>query len=201
MFLAPVIERELRRALHANKGHKSRFRVALIGAIVVVVFLWIFALSGSAQWGWNLHQLFFWAGLYLAIAPSMRISVGLFSEERRNQTLELLFLTGMGSGELFIGKLLGGTLVASSDLLALAPLLAMPFLIGGISLDLYLATLACLPALLLFVVAVGVLASVLFKDDGAAFVFMVVFAACICLAAPIPYYLGQVLIGTTPFSE
>ena len=51
MFLAPVIERELRRALHANKGHKSRFRVALIGAVVVVVFLWIFALSGSAQWG------------------------------------------------------------------------------------------------------------------------------------------------------
>jgi hypothetical protein len=41
-------------------------------------------------------------------------------------------------------------LIASSDLLALAPLLAAPFLMGGISLDLYLATIVCLPAVLLF---------------------------------------------------
>jgi hypothetical protein len=200
MFFPPVIERELRSALHRHKGTRSRFRVAIIGVTIVVFFLFISLASQSVGLGRTLHQWFFYWGLYLAIAPPARISIGLFSEERRNQTLELLYLTGMTSGELFIGKLLGGALIASSDLLALAPLLAAPFFAGGISLDLYLATIACLPALLLFCIAVGALASVLFKDDGAAFVFMVLFLACVSLAVPIPYYLGEVLSGTAPFS-
>jgi len=201
MILAPLIEREFRGASHTNRGTKSRFRVALIGAVASVVFLLIATFAGSTGWGRNLHQWFFYWALYLAIVPATRISVGLFSEERRNQTLELLYLTGMGSGQLFIGKLLGGTLVAAADLLALAPLLAVPFLTGGISLDLYLATIACLPALLLFAIAVGVLASVLFKDDGVAFIFMVMFAGCVSLATPVPYYLGKVLTGVAPFSD
>lgn len=200
MLLGPVVERELRHALHANRGTKSRFRVAVIGAVAAVAFMLFFFVTGSAGWGSNLHHVFFLAGLYLAIGPAMRISVGLFSEERRNQTLELLFLTGMNSGELFLEKLLGGILVASADLLALAPLMAMPFLIGGISLDLYLATLACLPALLFFVVAVGTLSSVIFTDDGLALIFMAALAGCICLATPIPHFLGAALTGTAPFS-
>lgn len=200
MFLGPVVERELRRALRANKGTKSRFRVALYGVMISALFLWISFVGGSAGSGGQLHHLLFFAGLYLAIAPPIRISAGLFSEERRNQTLELLFLTGMNSGELFIEKLLGGMLVASADLLALAPAMAMPFLTGGISLDLYLATLACLPALFVFVVAVGVFSSVMFKDDGLAIIFMVALAGCICLAAPIPYCLGGALSGAAPFS-
>jgi hypothetical protein len=200
MFLAPVIERELRGASHRDTGRKSRFRVAIIGASVVCFFMWLSTVVSSSQWGRSLNQMFFYAGLYLAIAPAARISVGLFSEERRNQTLELLYLTGMGSGQLFIGKLLGGTLIASADLLALVPLLAMPFLIGGISLNLYIATILCLPALLLFAISAGTLASVLFKDDGVAFIFMVAFAGCISLAAPIPYYLGKLLAGAPPFS-
>jgi hypothetical protein len=200
MFLAPVIERELRGALHTNRGTKTRFRVALIGASIVVLFLLISYVGGSGQWGRALQQWFFYAGLYLAIVPAARISIGLFSEERRNQTLELLYLTGMDSGQLFLGKLAGGTLLASADLLAGVPLLAVPFLIGGISLHLYIATIVCLPALLLFAIAVGVLASVLFTDDGAAFVFMVVFIGCVSLAAPVPYYLGKTLTGAAPFS-
>jgi len=158
MFFPHVIERELRGALHRRYGLKSRFRVALIGVIIVVFFMVLSVMFGTPGLGRTLHRWFFFWGLYLAVAPPARISIGLFSEERRNQTLELLYLTGMTPGQLFIGKLLGGALIASSDLLALAPLLAAPFLIGGISLDLYLATLACLPALLLFCIAVGVLA-------------------------------------------
>jgi ABC-type Na+ efflux pump permease subunit len=200
MFLAPLIERELRNATRTNKGMVSRFRVALTGAFLVVVISCIGALAGSAEWGRALHKWCFWGGLYLAVVPAMRISIGLFSEERRNQTLELLYLTGMKPSQLFVGKLLGGTLIASADLLALAPLLAVPFLMGGISLNLYLATVVCLPALLLFALAVGVLASVLFEDEGAAFIFLGLFAALVNLAAPIPYYLGKVLDGRAPFS-
>jgi hypothetical protein len=199
MLLHPVIERELRVALRKRDGLKSHVKVALIAAGLVTLF---FLLAGSSQfWSRHLHQYLFYGGLYLALVPPARISAGLFSEERRNQTLELLYLTGMTSGELFTSKLLGGLLIASCDLLALAPFLAIPFLSGGISLDLYLATLACLPALLLFVVAIGVLASVLCTDDGAAFVFATVLTLIVGLALPIPFNLGQFLTGKASFAS
>jgi hypothetical protein len=199
MFIPPVIERELRVALHRRSGTESRSRVAKVGVAIAVFFMLVSVLVPRASWLQNLHQWFFYWGLYLAIAPPIRISVGLFSEERRNRTLELIYLTGVTSGELFLGKLVGGMLVASADLLALAPLLALPFLIGGISLNLYFATVACLPALFLFCIAAGVLASVLFKDEGAAFIFMIFFALGVNLAVPIPFYLGRILSGIAPF--
>jgi hypothetical protein len=200
MLLAPVIERELRRASHSRKATKSRFRIAISGVVLVLLFLLIFTWSGTGRFGQTLHLWLFLGGLYLAVVPPLRISAGLLSEERGNQTLELLFLTGMGSSELFLGKLLSGTLIASGEMLALGPFLAVPFLMGGISMDLFLDTVVCLPALFLFVLAVGVLASVLFRDDGAAFVFTVVLTASLSLATPMPYYLGRLLTGSPPFS-
>ncbi|MDB6020981.1 MAG: hypothetical protein JWQ04_838 [Pedosphaera sp.] len=199
MWTPPVIERELRVALRKHGALKSRLWVAVCGAAVAFLFLlfnWVF---GAGFSGKGLHEIYFYLGLYLAIVPAARISVGLFCEERQNQTLELLYLTGMGSAELFLGKLFGGILIASSDLLALAPLLAVPFLNGGVSLDLFLATIACFPVLLLFTVAIGVLASVLCRDDGAAFAGAVILGAVACLAVTLPYYLGQTVTGAAPF--
>jgi len=40
----------------------------------------------------------------------------------------------------------------------------------------------------------------MFKDDGAAFIFMVLLAIGLSLAVPIPYYLGWILSGAAPFS-
>ena len=145
MFLTPVLERELRAALHQRDARKSRSRVARIGVIGVSLFVLFGALTGTAAWGGTLHFYLFLAGLCLAVGPAIQISAGLFAEERRQRTLELLYLTGMGSVELFVGKLLGGALVSSCELMALAPFVAVPFLSGGLSFDLFTATLACLP--------------------------------------------------------
>jgi hypothetical protein len=200
MFVPPIIERELRIALRNREAVKSRFRYALGGAGVVCVFLFFGWLAGSRSWGNTLHQILFFGGLYLAVIPPAHVSVGLFCEERRNQTLELLYLAGLGSGELFFGKLLGGVLIASGDLLALTPFLAVPFLSGGVSLDLFLATIACFPVVLFFTVSIGVLASVMCRDDGAALVCAVILGGVICLAVPLPYYLGTTVAGAPPFS-
>jgi ABC-type Na+ efflux pump permease subunit len=141
----------------------------------------------------------FFGGLYLAIAPSIQISTALFAEERRNQTMELLHLAGLGPLSLFLGKLTGGLLIASGDLLALVPFLAIPFFSGGISFPLYVATVASLPVLLLFIVATGVLASVLWHEEGSALIGALCLGAVVCLALPLLYYLGWLLTGVAPF--
>src|SRR5260221_3321286 len=102
MFFPPVIERELKIALRRNAAVKSRFRTAAIATGITALFLIFGWLTGLRKSGSTLHQLLFYAGLYLAVFPPFQISVGLFSDERRNPTLELLYLTRIGSGALFL---------------------------------------------------------------------------------------------------
>ena len=200
MVLPPIIEREFRVALRRHAAGKSRFKTALLAAALVALFLLFSFAVPPRTWGSKLHEWLFYGGLYLAIAPSMQISTALFAEERRNQTRELLHLAGMGPVRLFLGKLTGGLLIASGDLLALVPFLAIPFLSGGISFPLYVATVASLPVLLLFVVATGVLASVVWNRDGSALIGAVSLGALICLALPLLYTLGSLLTGAAPFA-
>jgi hypothetical protein len=157
--------------------------------------------TGSSSWGLTLHYYLFLAGLWLAAGPAVRTSVGLFAEERRQQTLELLYLTGMGSGELFVGKLLGGVLVSSGQLLALAPLVAVPFLSGGLSFNLFVATVACLPTVFILMLSLGSLASALCRQEGTALLVTIVFVCAAGLALPLPYNLGFWLTGAAPFDK
>jgi len=193
MSLPPVIERELRVAFRKHRPIKSRVKLTAILAGVTFLFILI---DEPKQ----LHFVLFLAGLFL-VMKTLRICAGLFSEERRNETLELLFLTGMTSQQLFATKLAGGLVVASSNLLALIPFLAIPFLAGGLSIQLFAATLVCLPTLLLFMAAVGVLASVSGADDGAAMMIAIGILAVLCLLTPVPYNLGLTLTGRAPFSS
>jgi|SRR6266850_316913 len=199
-MLHPVVERELRVALHKRDRMKARLQIAAVAA-AICGFCFLVSLADLTAWGRRLHPFLFCFGLYLAVIRPAQSTIGLFAEERRTQSLELLYLTGMTSTELFAGKLLGGVLVAADDLLGLMPFLALPFLSGGVSLNLFLATLACLPTLLLFTVALAVLASVLCSDDSSAMVLMFVLGGVLCLATTLPYIFGTVLTGSAPFSE
>jgi len=127
--------------------------------------------------------MFCLAGVYVVLrVPGLE--AGVFAEERGNQTLGLLFLSGLGAAEVFASKALSAALVAWTDLMALFPMLALPFLIGGVSFDLFLATILALPALLLFVLAVTLLASVLTEEEGAAVVLTFVLGVMACGLPP-----------------
>ena len=200
-LFSPVVERELRVALHRRDVRKSRARIARYGVIGVGLFMLFGTLTGAATWGSTLHLYLSLAGLGLAVGPAFESSVGLFAEERRQQTLQLLFLSGVGWADLFVGKLLGGVLVSSCELLALAPLLAVPFLSGGLSFELFLATAVCLPTVFVFVLALGSLASAMCKQESTALVLSGVLVAITCLVLPLPYNLGFWLTGTVPFDR
>ncbi|MGH7970899.1 MAG: hypothetical protein ACREIC_19435, partial [Limisphaerales bacterium] len=180
---------------------KSRLKVARFGVIGVSLFMLFGAAVGTGSWGRTLHFYLFLAGLSMAIGPAIQMSAGLFAEERRQQTLGLLYLTGMGPGELFFGKILGGALISSSELLALAPLIAVPFLSGGVSFELFVATAVCLPTVFVLVLAMGCLASAICRQEGTALVLSGVLLGVCCLALPLPYNMGLWLSGKVPFDQ
>lgn len=85
---------------------------------------------------------------------------------------------------MFASKFLSAALVAFTDLLALFPMLALPFLIGGVSYEVFLATICSLPVLMLFALAVSLLGSVLTQDDGTAVVLAMVVGGVLCVLTP-----------------
>jgi len=200
MLLTPIIQRELRVALRKFNPVKARFQITLGSAGIVALFLFLSLAFGGVS-SWQSYELLFVLGMSLAIGRTAQISAGLFSDERRNQTLELLFLTGLSARELFASKLIGGLLIASTELMALLPFLAIPFLSGGLSLDLFVATLVCLPTLLLFSFSVSTFASVACRDDGEAMLLATIIVVALSGAAPAPYLLGIALTGAPPFSS
>ena len=199
MFLSPLIERELHVALRKRDPIHSRFWAGVIAAGVTVLFMFL-AMLDRTFWQF-LHGLLFLVGLGFGVIRPAQFCLGLFTEERSSQNLELLFLTGMNSAELFVGKLIGGLLVASYDLLALMPFLALPFLAGGVSYEMFLAAATCLPALLLFSVSAATLASVCCEDDGQAALLFGTIIGLICGTTPVLYRLGLTLTGLPPFSS
>ncbi len=180
MAVLPLIERELRVALRKHQPVRSRLVMASACSGLALLFLLGAAATGSHAVGRDLHRLLCLVGAYTALRMPL-LMAGALAEERGNQTLGLLFLSGLGAGEIFASKLFSAAMVAFTGAFAMLPLLALPFLLGGVSFDLYLATIFALPNLLVFVLAVTLLASVLTEDDGTAMVLACVLGAGVAI--------------------
>ncbi|HEY5912293.1 MAG TPA: ABC transporter permease [Verrucomicrobiae bacterium] len=197
--MPPMILRELRVALRKRGIAKSRLTAALTAGGITGFFMLV-SFTGGRTWGRMLHQYLVFVGLVFGVIRPAQLCIGLLTQERRHQMLELLSLSGIRPAELFVSKVTGGILAASTELLAIAPFLAVPFLSGGVSLELFLATIVVFPVLLLFSVSATLLASALCAEEGGAGIVAACLVALICLATPLPYELGKALTGTPPFS-
>jgi hypothetical protein len=192
--LPPIIEREFRVARRKKFALQTRWWTAFAAAIVTLLLLLLTRDSRTA--GKKVFDFLLFLGGYLAIIQTPRIAADLFSAERRNNTLGLLFLTGMTAFELFLSKLFSGALIAFNSLLAIFPFLSVPFLLGGVSFSQFLGAISFLPNLLLFTLSLSLLASVLCKDESTALLLVALGGVAICLGLPAVYYAGKVFTGT-----
>lgn len=196
MACLPLIERELRVALRKLRPVQGRLKVAGWAVGGSGLFLLLGAIGGGESFGRKLEQYLCIAGLYFVLRVPAS-TAGVLAEERRNETLGLLFLSGMGALEVFASKFLSAALVAFTNLLALFPMLALPFLTGGIPFDTFLATICSLPTLMLFALAISMLASVLAREEGAASVLAFAIGAALCLL-PLAIYFAQTNLSARP---
>ena len=186
MVCLPLIERELRVATRKQRPARTRLLVAAVAVAASLGFILLGTIANARDMGRFLEQFLCLAGVYAVISAPSEVA-GVLAEERRNQTLGLLFISGLSAWEVFTSKFLSATLVAFTRLLAVFPMLAVPFLMGGVSFDLFLATTCELPVLMLLALALTLLASALTRDEGSALVLASVLAAVLCALAPAVY--------------
>jgi ABC-type transport system involved in multi-copper enzyme maturation permease subunit len=158
MTFLPIVERELRVASRRRMTYRIRFFLALAGSLVWFGLL-MSSSRGSSERG---KILFIFVGalsLGFCLLAGMFLTADCLSEEKREGTLGLLFLTPLKGYDVVLGKLLATSLHAFYGLLAILPLLALPLLMGGVTGgEFWRVTLALFTAIL-FSLALGMLVS------------------------------------------
>ncbi|HWN94294.1 MAG TPA: ABC transporter permease [Methylomirabilota bacterium] len=133
--LPPIVERELRVAARRPVTYWSRVAAASSGMIII---WWVMtaqlALAPAVMAGRVTFRLLAGIAAATVFASVLQLSSEAFAREKREDTLGLLFLTPLQPIDLVVGKLVSTSLAAFYRFLAMIPLIAVPMLVGGVTL-------------------------------------------------------------------
>ena len=145
----------------------SRVVAAGTGLIIIGAILALVAMARGAL-GWQPGQLVFaylsWLAFASAASPGVFLASDTLSEEKREGTLGLLFLTDLRGFDVVLGKLVACSLRGAYGLLAALPVIGLALLMGGVTgFELWRLALV-LANSLFFSLALGMLVSSLARD-------------------------------------
>ncbi len=174
MVVLPVIGRELR----ASARHPFTYYLRTLGAGALLLAAVFFGLEngfessiGSKLFGY-LHFTLFYA-IWILVPL---LAADCISRERREGTLGLLFMTGLRGPDIVVAKSIAHGLRALTLWVAVAPVLAIPFLLGGVSWQEAMLSLAINSSAMCWALAAGVLGSAWSKTWGRAVLRAAIFA-------------------------
>jgi ABC-type transport system involved in multi-copper enzyme maturation permease subunit len=167
MTFLPIVERELRVSARRGSTYWSRAGVAaaaliLFGAIIGLASLQRSGLAG--QLGPILFGIFSWLSFIAVCAAGVFLTSDSLSEEKREGTLGLLFLTDLRGYDVVFGKLLATSLLAAYGLLAAFPVIGLGFLLGGVTGLEFGRLVLVLCNTLFFSLALGICVSTVSRD-------------------------------------
>ncbi len=134
MTFLPIVARELRVASRRWTTYYVRAGAALL---VVVVGSWFFLMSREQpahEIAMVLFAIMTSASVLYCLLSGVRTTADCLSEEKREGTLGLLFLTDLKGYDVVLGKLVASSVNSFYGVLAVVPMLAIPLLLGGIAL-------------------------------------------------------------------
>jgi hypothetical protein len=174
--------------------------------------------------GKSLFGVLTWLSLATALASGLFFTSDCVSEEKREGTLGLLFLTNLHGYDIVLGKLLATSLRGFYALLAVLPVLGVTLLMGGVTGMQFARTSLALFAALLLSLASGLFVSALSRDSQKAMIgtlFLLLFwggagpasdglialiqgqgfEPVLSLASPVYLFLMAGAWGKTPFAQ
>lgn len=192
MTFFPVAERELRVAARRRGTYRTRFIAALVGLLISA---WVFLISQQTVRPDVLGNQLFMALATLAfvytLIAGVRVTADCLSEEKRDGTLGLLFLTDLRGYDVVLGKLAATSMNSFYGLFAIVPVLAIPMVMGGLALDVFWRVVLVLVNTLFFSLAAGILVSSVSRHEHWAMAGTFMFLLLITAGVPA---LGGILI-------
>ena len=197
MTFLPIVERELRLAARRPVTHWNRFFAALAAAAIWLILT--MSLGRSRFPGQRAHVLFLAVGIValgFCLLAGVFLTADCLSEEKREGTLGLLFLTDLKGYDIVLGKLAATSVPALYGLLGILPVLALPLLMGGVSLAQFERVVLALLVTLFLSLSSGLAVSAFSRETRQAlagtFLAILVFGALL----PVMRWLLVVVSGT-----
>ncbi len=200
MTFLPIVERELRAAARHKSTYWTRFWFAAIALIV-----WFVILGANRRIPKNAlgHDLFLASGiigLLFCLVAGIFLTADCLSEEKREGTLGLLFLTDLKGYDVVLGKLAATSMKAAYGLVAMFPLFGLSWLLGGVTAGEFLRVVLALIEALLLSLAVGMFVSSICQESrqaiAGAFLGMLILAAVL----PAVWWGALAATGAPPFA-
>lgn len=166
MTILPIVHRELREKVRHPRTSWSRVSVAL-GAVLMysLVSIATGSVIAPVALGRGIFRLLIVSGFLACIIAGTRLTSDSLSSEKREGTLGLLFLTDLRGYDIVLGKLASNGLLAFYALMAVAPVLSVCVLSGGVrGLEIMQGTIGLLNTLFL-AMSVGLLTSAISENN------------------------------------
>lgn len=165
--VAAIVERELRVAARRPATHRVRTLAAL--ALLGVLTWQFFSLAArnapSAEQGRTLFVTVAVLAFLYSFFSGVRATSDCLSEEKREGTLGLLFLTDLRGIDVVLGKLASTSIHTCYGLLAMLPVLAIPVMLGGVTVAQAGWMALVLVNTMFFSLATGLLVSALSRNE------------------------------------
>lgn len=168
MVLLPIVGRELRVSARRRGAYWTRFGTALTG-VLVGGFLWLVMRHEPDR---AIGQSLF--VVLSVIVYAQTLLVGCFtaadslSEEKREGTLGLLFLTDLKGYDVVLGKLAASSCSAFYGMMAIFPILGLPLLMGGVAVGEFGRVVLVALNNMFLSLAMGIFCSSVSRDEGRA---------------------------------
>ncbi|MEI7732980.1 MAG: ABC transporter permease subunit [Verrucomicrobiota bacterium] len=172
MVLLPIVDRELRLAARRHSTYYARVAFAGV-AVLFATALFLYCLDSGARirvYGRTLMIGILVLGYLYSVVYGVALTADTISQEKREDTLGLLFLTDLKGYDIVLGKWVANLLHALGGLLAIVPIPALGFLFGGATWQDYVFAVATMLVTLLFATAVGIFFSALMRRQSAALI-------------------------------
>lgn len=183
MNVLPVAAREARVTARRRELYWTRFTAAAVGVALSGFMLAVAREQPPAVQANALFAALSGFALVFAHFAALRTTADCLSEEKREGTLGLLFLTDLRAFDVIAGKVLASSANALVSLAALVPVLALPLLLGGVPAALVGKMALLLLNTLFFSLAAGVLVSALCRGAQPAMAWTLVLLLAV-LAGP-----------------
>lgn len=168
MTLLPIVARELRVASRRKRTYSIRFRSAFTAVVAGGVLLFILThIPMVPGVGWATFQILAWFCFVHCVGLAGN-TADCISEEKREGTLGLLFLTDLNGWDVALGKLFANALQSFYAVLGTFPVVAIVLTLGGVSLGQFCKVALALLNVFFFAHTAGLLASVLSRVQSRA---------------------------------
>lgn len=164
MTFLPIVSRELRVAARRRGTYRVRMAVALAAIVIGGCIFFVNLLAPPQKVGEYIFRGLAILSFLYCLASGRRSTADCLSEEKREGTLGLLFLTDLKGYDVVLGKLAATSLGGFYGLMAVFPVMAVPLLMGGITNGEFWRMVLVLVNTFLVSLAIGIFCSALSRD-------------------------------------